>query len=130
MQGWVVGVGLGQSAGTLGWAGLGWAGWRSGATLRMPLFLAGLCGLEWLRGGHGSNGSGGRPTGGQALTHPGVQAAAAKGVVPVPGAQHHHAVLTLASVIGLPGGPVAGRAKRMARGVDEGQDQGPPSPKA
>ena len=45
---------------------------------------------------------------GQPVTHPAMQLAATEGIVPLPGAQHHHAVLTQARVVGLPRLPVAG----------------------
>lgn len=45
---------------------------------------------------------------GQPVTHPVVQVVVAEGVVPLPRAQHHHAVLALVLVVGFPGPPVAG----------------------
>lgn len=45
---------------------------------------------------------------GQPVTHPAVQVAATEGIIPLPRAQHHHAVLTLAPVVGFPWLPVAG----------------------
>lgn len=55
----------------------------------------------------GTEVAGGRSARGQLVTHPAVQPAAAEGIVPLSGALHHHAVLTLAPIVGLPRSPVA-----------------------
>lgn len=49
----------------------------------------------------------GQSAGGQLVTYPAVEIAATEGIIPLPGAQQHHAVLTLAPVVGLPWPPVA-----------------------
>lgn len=58
---------------------------------------------------------------GQLLTHPGIQVAAAVGIVPLAGSPHHHAVLTLPRVVGLPWIPVAGTRNTPVVGCDEGR---------
>lgn len=56
----------------------------------------------------GTEAAGGQSAGGQPVTYPAVEIAAAEGIVPLPGAQQHHAVLALAPVVGFPWPPVAG----------------------
>ena len=56
----------------------------------------------------GAEVAGGRSARGQPFTHPAVQLAAAEGIIPLPGALHHHAVLALAPVVGFARPPVAG----------------------
>lgn len=64
---------------------------------------------------------------GQPVTHPAMQLTATEGIVPLPGAQHHHAVLTQARVVGLPRLPVAG-AEGFRSEDEEGGSPGPSPP--
>lgn len=73
----------------------------------------------------GAEAAGGQSARGQPVTHPAVQRAAAEGVIPLPRALHHHAVLALAPIVGLPGPPVAG-----AEGFRSGDGVGGRSPTA
>lgn len=70
-----------------------------------------------------TEGAGGHSARGQPVTHPAVQVVVAEGIVPLPKAQHHHAVLALVPVVGLPGPPVAGA--EGFRSEDEAGGRGP-----
>lgn len=69
----------------------------------------------------GAAGVGGRSARGQPVAHPAVQPAAAEGIVPLPGALHHHTVLALAPVVGFPRPPVAA-AEDLGSEVEVGKE--------
>lgn len=60
--------------------------------------------------------AGQRSARGQPVAHPAMKFASTEGVIPLPRAQHHHAVLTLACIVGLPWLPVAGAERLQVRG--------------